>query len=118
MRLLCGIQGGDCADEMPRRRPQTVVMSGKSPDVADRRERTVFTAKPTKEQLAWQDMELGVLIHYCMEIYRPDLRGDWYKTDAVREALAPETIHPKKLEPAQWVRSAAESFSRSSYCGS
>ena len=65
-------------------------------------------AKPTREQLAWQDMELGVLIHYCMEIYRPELKGDWYKTDRVREAIAPGTIRPEKLEPAQWVRSAAE----------
>ena len=65
-------------------------------------------ARPTKEQLAWQEMELGVLIHYCLEIYRPDLKGTWYKTDRVREALAPSTIHPKNLEPEQWVRSAAE----------
>lgn len=64
-------------------------------------------AKPTAQQLAWQDMELGVLIHYCMEIYRPELPGAWYKTDQVRTALAPHTIHPKKLEPEQWVRAAA-----------
>ena len=68
----------------------------------------MYTAKPTKEQLAWQDMELGVLIHYCMEIYHPELTGDWYKTEKVRELLAPETIHPTKLDPAQWVNSAAE----------
>ena len=68
----------------------------------------MFIAKPTKEQLAWQNMELGVIIHYCLEIYRPDLRGDWYKTDAVRTAIAPETIQPSKLDPEQWVRSAAE----------
>jgi alpha-L-fucosidase len=68
----------------------------------------MYIAKPTKEQLAWQDMELGVLIHYCLEIYRPELKGDWYKTDAVRREIAPESIHPAKLEPEQWVRSAAE----------
>ncbi len=65
-------------------------------------------AKPTKQQLEWHETELGVLIHYCMEMYRPDLTGDWYKTAAVREALAPETIHPKALDPEQWVKSAAE----------
>ena len=32
-------------------------------------------AKPTKQQLAWHEMELGVLIHYCLEMYRPDLPG-------------------------------------------
>ena len=68
----------------------------------------MYIAKPTKELLAWQDMELGVLIHYCLEIYRPELTGDWYKTERVREAIAPETLDPKKLEPSQWVRSAAE----------
>ena len=68
----------------------------------------MFTAKPTKEQLDWQDMELGVLIHYCLEIYRPDLGGDWYKTDRVRTELDPRTISPARLDPAQWVRSAAE----------
>lgn len=71
----------------------------------------MYTAKPTKEQLIWQDMELGVIIHYCMEIYRPELsteKHDWYKTDIVRTALDPKTIHPSKLDPEQWVRSAAE----------
>lgn len=68
----------------------------------------MYVAKPTKEQLAWQDLELGVLIHYCLEIYRPELTGDWYKTEAVRTEIAPETLHPAKLEPEQWVRSAAE----------
>ena len=72
----------------------------------------MYIAKPTKQQLAWQEMELGVIIHYCMEIYNPDLgeeeSPDWYKTERVRTAIAPETIHPTKLEPEQWVRSAAE----------
>lgn len=62
--------------------------------------------KPTKEQLVWQDMEIGVLIHYCMEIYRPELEGNWFKTKAVRKEIEPATINPPKLEPEQWVRSA------------
>ena len=68
----------------------------------------MYKAEPTKRQLLWQDAELGVLIHYCMEIYRPELTGDWYKTERVRTELDPSTIHPEKLDPAQWVRSAAE----------
>ena len=64
-------------------------------------------AKPTKQQLDWHELELGVLIHYCLEMYRPELPGEWYKTSVVREALAPETIHPTKLDPEQWVRCAA-----------
>ena len=68
----------------------------------------MYCAKPTEQQLAWHEMELGVLIHYCLEMYHPELPGDWFKTAAVRQALAPDTIHPKKLEPEQWVRCAAE----------
>ena len=30
-------------------------------------------AKPTKQQLDWHELELGVLIHYCLEMYRPEL---------------------------------------------
>ena len=63
-------------------------------------------AIPTKQQLAWADMEMGVLIHYCMDIYNPDFEG--YKTDAVRTELSPDRMHPTKLDPAQWVRSASE----------
>ena len=29
-------------------------------------------AKPTKQQLDWHELELGVLIHYCLKMYRPD----------------------------------------------
>ena len=71
----------------------------------------MYIAKPTRQQLEWHEMELGVLIHYCMEIYDPELGNvihDWYKTDRVRTAIAPEKIHPTKLNPEQWVRSAAE----------
>ncbi len=64
-----------------------------------------YIAKPTARQLDWYEKELGVLIHYCMEIYEPAFRA--YKTDAVRTVLAPEKIHPTKLDPAQWVRAAA-----------
>ena len=42
------------------------------------------TAKPTKQQLAWHEMELGVLIHYCMEMYRPELPGEWQRIRAFR----------------------------------
>ena len=69
-------------------------------------------AKPTEQQLAWQDMELGVLIHFCPEMYHPELPGEWYKTPLVHEALAPHTIHPDRLDPEQWVRCAAQMGAR------
>lgn len=63
-------------------------------------------AKPTPEQLAWQNMELGVIIHYCMEIYNPEFKG--YKTAAVRTEIPPKRIDPQRLDVGQWIRSAAE----------
>lgn len=63
-------------------------------------------AKPTPQQLAWQDMELGVIIHYCMDIYNPSFKNQ--KSIEVRTAIPPEIIRPKKLDVEQWVRSASE----------
>ncbi len=63
-------------------------------------------AKPTKQQLEWADMEMGVIIHYLMENYNPGFKA--YKTDAVRTELSPDRFNPQKLDPEQWVRSAAE----------
>lgn len=63
-------------------------------------------AKPTKQQLQWADMEIGVIIHYLMENYNPDFKA--YKTDAVRTELSPDRFNPQNLDPEQWVRSAYE----------
>ena len=41
-------------------------------------------AKPTKQQLDWHELELGVLIHYCLEMYRPELPGEWQRIRAFR----------------------------------
>ncbi|MBQ2720712.1 MAG: alpha-L-fucosidase, partial [Clostridia bacterium] len=64
----------------------------------------MYKAKPTKQQLEWADMELGVLIHYCMEIYNPEFRG--YKTAAVRTELPPSIMNPTKLDTDQWIAAA------------
>ena len=37
-------------------------------------------ALPTKQQIQWADMEIGVIIHYIMEIYDTDFKD--YKTSA------------------------------------
>ncbi|MBE6542600.1 MAG: hypothetical protein E7672_09195 [Ruminococcaceae bacterium] len=63
-------------------------------------------AKPTEKQLQWYDCELGVIIHYCMEIYNPDFKG--HKTKEVRTELSPDKFNPTKLDVEQWVRSAWE----------
>lgn len=64
----------------------------------------MYKAKPTKQQLEWADMELGVLIHYCMEIYNPEFRA--YKTAAVRTELPPSIMNPTKLDTDQWIAAA------------
>lgn len=63
-------------------------------------------AKPSPKQLEWADLELGVIIHYCVEIYEPGFGG--YKTDAVRTVLNPRKFKPTRLDPEQWVRTAHE----------
>ena len=62
-------------------------------------------AKPTKQQAEWEELEIGVIIHYIMEIYNPEFKA--YKTDAVRTELSPDRFKAPKLDPEQWVRSAA-----------
>ncbi len=63
-------------------------------------------AVPTPLQLLWQEQELGVLIHYIMDIYDPSLTAAEIKSSKVRSALSPEKINPENLDPEQWVRSA------------
>jgi len=65
----------------------------------------MYIAKPTKKQLEWQELELGVLIHYIMDIYNPAAP---IKETSVRYAYDIEHLDPPRLDPEQWVRSAAE----------
>jgi len=60
--------------------------------------------RPTKEQLLWQDMELGVIIHYLMDIYDPTVNP---KTQDVREKLPASRFAPEGWDTDQWMRSAA-----------
>ena len=48
-------------------------------------------AKPTDKQLVWQDLELGVLIHYLLENYKPDCH--------MKEKIIAEEIPPSSLNP-------------------
>ncbi len=69
---------------------------------------TKSVATPTPQQLLWQEQELGVLIHYIMDIYAPELDPKDIKTDKVRTELSPDKINPSSLDVEQWVRSAYE----------
>lgn len=68
----------------------------------------LYIAKPTQKQLAWQELELGVLIHYVSHIYRPDMTDKDWKKSSVRWEIPPEKMNPTRLSPEQWVRSAWE----------
>jgi alpha-L-fucosidase len=52
-------------------------------------------AKPTSEQLAFQDMELGVFIHYSIDTY-----------GGVHGASSPSIFNPTELNAEQWVLAA------------
>ncbi len=64
--------------------------------------------KPTPQQLLWQEQELGVIIHYIMDIYAPRMRPSQIKSKKVRKKLHPSKINPTNLDVEQWVRSAHE----------
>ena len=39
----------------------------------------MYIAKPTPKQLEWQELELGVLIHYLMESYDEETGASVYR---------------------------------------
>jgi len=72
----------------------------------------MYIAKPTKQQMEWQDMEIGILIHTKF-FYGPDNLPE--QVDAETAELARSMMvaqakrcSPKKLDTEQWMRSAAE----------
>ena len=65
----------------------------------------MYIAKPTQKQLEWQELELGVLIHYLMESYEPYFQ---IESENMEERVPAAKLNPPKLDPEQWVRSAWE----------
>ncbi|ACX63304.1 alpha-L-fucosidase [Paenibacillus sp. Y412MC10] len=55
-------------------------------------------AKPSPQQLAWQDMELGMFCHFGMNTFCDQEWGDG--TDS------PEIFNPEQLDARQWARTA------------
>lgn len=64
-------------------------------------------ARPTPEQLAWADAEVGVLIHYDIEVFRPD-----YDFRPGTLEPPPEAFAPQSLDTDQWVAAAAAAGAR------
>ncbi|TDL57918.1 alpha-L-fucosidase [Paenibacillus dendritiformis] len=57
-------------------------------------------AVPTPQQLAWQDLELGMFFHFGINTYCDQEWGDG--TDS------PELFNPVELDARQWIRTAKE----------
>lgn len=64
-------------------------------------------AKPTKPQLEWAEQEVGVIIHYVMDIYNVE-KCDKIKTKEVRTEMPPSIFAPEGWDVDQWMRSAKE----------
>jgi alpha-L-fucosidase len=59
--------------------------------------------KPTAEQTAWADAEIGVIITYDINIYAPQT----FKYNDAATLPGLEVFNPKKLDTDQWLESAA-----------
>ena len=66
----------------------------KSPSAANR-------PVPTAQQLAWQDMELGMFIHFNLFTY--DSTWDWR---TFKNYPSPELFQPARLDTDQWMEAA------------
>ena len=57
-------------------------------------------ARPTKQQLEWQDMEFGVFCHFGINTFHDKEWSDG--------TLDPATFNPAELDAGQWVRAARD----------
>ena len=63
-------------------------------------ESAIPRAIPTPEQIAWQDLEVGMFVHYAPNTYQ-DLESDDLSTPLAK-------IDPKHLDTDQWARTALD----------
>jgi alpha-L-fucosidase len=61
----------------------------------------VNPARPTAEQAAWQDLELGLFIHYDMPVFKPGWDHRQYE-----KRPEPGVFNPRKLNTDQWMEAA------------
>jgi alpha-L-fucosidase len=61
----------------------------------------VKLARPTPEQAAWQDLELGLFIHYDMPVFKPGWDHRQYE-----KRPEPSLFNPRKLNTDQWLEAA------------
>jgi alpha-L-fucosidase len=70
--------------------------------IAAQGEKTAMIPKPTPEQLAWQDMELGMFFHFDIPVFTDLDEGDWQRAGN----LDPNIYNPAKLDTNQWMEAA------------
>lgn len=60
--------------------------------------------KPTIEQIEWSNCEVGVIIHYDIQVFEPgyEFREQWGYSPS------PSIFNPSELDTDQWVRTAKE----------
>ncbi len=57
--------------------------------------------RPTPEQAAWQDLEVGLFIHYDLPVFKPEWNHRQYESRP-----GPEIFDPAKLDTEQWMEAA------------
>jgi alpha-L-fucosidase len=55
-------------------------------------------ARPTPQQLAWHDLEVGMFLHFAPQT--------WQDSEVDRMTIGPSAMNPEKLDTDQWVRVA------------
>ena len=58
--------------------------------------------RPTPEQAAWQDLELGLFYHFDISVFTDGGEGDWQR----QGHLDPSVYNPPKLNTDQWLEAA------------
>jgi alpha-L-fucosidase len=58
--------------------------------------------RPTPEQAAWQDLELGLFYHFDISVFTDGSEGDWKR----QGHLDPNLYNPTKLNTDQWLEAA------------
>ena len=58
--------------------------------------------RPTPEQAAWQDLELGIFYHFDISVFTAGGEGDWQS----QGHLDPSLYNPAKLDTDQWLAAA------------
>ncbi len=68
------------------------------------------TPTPTPEQLAWQDAELGMFIHFDIEVFDPQFTHAQPSngTRVSLGAIPPSAFNPAKLNTDQWLQTAKD----------